>query len=779
MTRAGRAVLAYSALTVVLFPRALLKGEAFFQRDLHVVWYGQALSFVRCVFSGSLPLWDPYVGFGQPMLANANTQIAYPFTWLHLLFMPWTVYTVTVAVHTVLGATGTYVLGRRLGLSEWAALVGGALWSLSGPILSLVNVWNHLCGAAWLPWVFLMADRFRRRPSWRAAIGWGALTAAPLLAGSPDVCLMAGLASGAWCLAGRPRTGRRLVLLALAGAAAAAISAVQWLPLLEVARRSERWTPSEEARTFWSLHPAASLGLAIPVRLQDLPWTVEAFRRLDGGAVPYLSSVYLGLGTAAFVCAALLAPGGHRVFFGAVAAMAGLFSLGLRTPVYPALIAVVPPLESMRFPEKALVLVAFAWTMLAARGADAWRTLAPGRRRASLVAASVLVVAAAGAAAFLVWGDAPWFRPRPGAPDVAPEVAHTARRLGVSALLAAAGIGALVAGARRAAATAPLALALAIGDLWLANRGVNPTTKPELFTTVSPALGVIDQTDRSRMFVYDYGADVSSLDSAEASPYRYVAPASLRDDEAAALALRVYPYPAVPTVWSYYGSYDPDVVGLSTREVASLTQRLGHAEGTPAHLRLLQLGAVGHVVSLHDAGLEGLTLVRRLQSMLVEPVRVWRVPDPLPRAYAVGSVRRARGPAALALMLDPGFDIHREVVLDGEGDTRATPDFRGSVALTRLAYDRAEADADLGAAGHVVLVDAYDPGWRVRVDGRPATLVRANVAFRAVEVPAGRHRIEQRYRPAAASVGAVISTLALGGMALAALPRRTPRREAG
>jgi uncharacterized membrane protein YfhO len=130
-------------------------------------------------------------------------------------------------------------------------------------------------------------------------------------------------------------------------------------------------------------------------------------------------------------------------------------------------------------------------------------------------------------------------------------------------------------------------------------------------------------------------------------------------------------------------------------------------------------------------------------------------------------------------MLDPGFDIHREVVLDGEGDTRATPDFRGSVALTRLAYDRAEADADLGAAGHVVLVDAYDPGWRVRVDGRPATLVRANVAFRAVEVPAGRHRIEQRYRPAAASVGAVISTLALGGMALAALPRRTPRREAG
>jgi uncharacterized membrane protein YfhO len=47
----------------------------------------------------------------------------------------------------------------------------------------------------------------------------------------------------------------------------------------------------------------------------------------------------------------------------------------------------------------------------------------------------------------------------------------------------------------------------------------------------------------------------------------------------------------------------------------------------------------------------------------------------------------------------------------------------------------------------VVLVDTYDPGWRVTVDGRPAPLLRTNVAFRGVGVPAGKHVIEQVYRP--------------------------------
>jgi uncharacterized membrane protein YfhO len=59
-----------------------------------------------------------------------------------------------------------------------------------------------------------------------------------------------------------------------------------------------------------------------------------------------------------------------------------------------------------------------------------------------------------------------------------------------------------------------------------------------------------------------------------------------------------------------------------------------------------------------------------------------------------------------------------------------------------------------------VLVDAYDPDWKATVDGRPEALLRANVAFRALPLEAGEHRVEMRYRPRSVVLGLWISALA-------------------
>jgi len=82
-------------------------------------------------------------------------------------------------------------------------------------------------------------------------------------------------------------------------------------------------------------------------------------------------------------------------------------------------------------------------------------------------------------------------------------------------------------------------------------------------------------------------------------------------------------------------------------------------------------------------------------------------------------------------------------------------------------------EAELSAPGFVVLVDTHDPGWRATLDGVPAEILRADVAFRAVAVPAGRHVIEYVYRPRSITAGLAVSGAAvLVAVAAAALERR-------
>lgn len=47
----------------------------------------------------------------------------------------------------------------------------------------------------------------------------------------------------------------------------------------------------------------------------------------------------------------------------------------------------------------------------------------------------------------------------------------------------------------------------------------------------------------------------------------------------------------------------------------------------------------------------------------------------------------------------------------------------------------------------LILLDAYFPGWKVWVDGRPAKIYPANYLFRAVFLPPGEHVIEFRFIP--------------------------------
>ncbi|MBL8154308.1 MAG: YfhO family protein, partial [Anaerolineae bacterium] len=49
--------------------------------------------------------------------------------------------------------------------------------------------------------------------------------------------------------------------------------------------------------------------------------------------------------------------------------------------------------------------------------------------------------------------------------------------------------------------------------------------------------------------------------------------------------------------------------------------------------------------------------------------------------------------------------------------------------------------------GYLVVADTFYPGWSAEVDGQETPILRANLAFRAIQLSAGSHQIMMRYAP--------------------------------
>jgi hypothetical protein len=541
------------------------------------------------------------------------------------------------------------------------------------------------------------------------------------------------------------------------------------------------------------VHPIALLQTAFPVLVDAAGLRADRSAMLSESREPFFASLYLGLVATGLVLAAWAGrPRRRRTFLTVVAVTGALMALGRHTPLYAWVEALLPPLQALRYPAKSMALVAFAWALLAGMGVDAWRSLdaQPRRFRGRVLVPLAALTLAAGWMAVLVfrdpdgWGARVFATPASGL-SFADLLAPTRLRLLAATVASAAVIAIGVVGARLSAPARGAAVALlAVADLLVAHYSLNPAAPPGLYTHRPELLDVVrgglggPESPGQRVYVYDYFfAGRSERYLGRAAPYVVArAPAGWPIRAAQALGMRLYLFPPSAGRWGVEGSYDLDVPGLGSPYVAALGELLRAAEGTPAHLRLLRLGAVSYVVALHDAGFESLERVAVVGSLFPEPIRVFRVPDARPRTYAVGGAQVADDPAALQTLLDPAFDPAREVVLAGGPAAPAAPSFSGTSRVVSRAADRVRLEADLSGNGYVVLVDAWDPAWRVLVDGRPADLLRANVAFQAVAVPGGRHVIDLRCQPATLPWGLVLTGLAVAAGVAAYFRNSSPRR---
>jgi len=763
--RARLAVAGLALLPCLLVGDAVLGRAVFYERDIITFWLAATAAFVRSVGEGAWPLWDPLTNFGRPLLADPSMQLAYPLTWLNLIFPPGAYFTLFVLVHCSWAGVGAMMLGRAWGLSLLAAAGAGLLWMSSGPYLSTISLYHHFASASWMAWVLLALEGVIRFPGPKTAGGLALAAAGLSLAGSADMVLMTGAACVARTIVAAASGGassfsRRTVgALAMSCLLAALLSAAQWWGAVAHVAVGSRGAMGSAANMYWSAHPATLIDVVVPGLVTEMPlgpaWRAAFFE----GRGPLLRSLYLGIPAILLAVCALAA--GRWPMRWLVAALAAAFlvaALGRFTPIYP-LVVGLPLVRLLRFPVKYMIPAALFVSLLAGAGVDAIRGEWDGRTRARMRAVLIVAVAAAlalGIAAGASDAIAAWIQPSLDASHAGSVPGRLREGLGRSAILAALAAAALMIRAARGRRPALIAVPLAVAalDVLVAGRSALRLAPPELLEHRPALLDAFARAGEHRIYRVPYGSAFLNEQFTRTPP-------GWDPDWAWALGHVERLAAPISTRFGLAGSYDGDFTGLTPVALTRLTVQVDARADEAAGLRLLQMGSVTDVVAFAESFAGAPPRVARL-SVFETPVRVFAVPDPMPRAYVVSGVRIADALSAIEVVTDTGFDPRREVVLDADAQQAAAAPAHGPAGRAEIVArrsDRLTLSVWAAVPSVLVVTEAFDPGWRAWVDGRPQPVWRANAIFRGIAVGPGEHRVEMRYRPPAVAWGAGASLL--------------------
>jgi hypothetical protein len=765
----------FLAVAAAFFDRVLFRGEVFFSRDVAPFFYPMKHFLVSAVRAGELPLWNPLVAGGEPFFASLQPGLLYPGSLvLYGLPMP-AAFDWLVVLHYPLAGLGLALLLRRWGHGWTAAIMGGSVFMLGGFFVSLGNFINNLQTVAWLPWLFLVWDSVLDGGRIRDLLMFALLCGVAFLGGEPQM-LALGLAlvfaHGLFKVQDRelPRS-RQTLAFAFAGVLAVALVSVQLLPFAEYMSHSVRRLPIElEYASSRSLEPAGTLHWLLPPALHTGAHGFST-RFMASSEVPWILSIYGGAIAMALALIGALRGRGRRwvLFWAAAMLVSVLLALGSHSPLYRALFTWVPAFRPFRYPEKFLLIGALAVAVFAAQGTDRWLTLGGGESPRSRFAAGIgvwlpiLVVAVGYAGAALLLGRVDGFLPGAcerwldGAllcedPRSAADLyGGIARRIAALTLCLAVVTGLYRSRRLRRSLASVIVVALALTDLALAHRDVNPSVESEVYVTPPWTAGALAELTSGQRDVRYRG-----------SPHHAAMGSIVTVRGAWELSNMYLDYQTMgPNVGQIFGFPMQD--GLQGVELISvaLTNEAALRAWSDDPLRFLQAMNVGFYADATTSAdsIDGLTLAASHPEL---PIRVYEVPDPVARLYLVGNFEVREGQAAaLRRVLEDEFALGTMAVLEAEFPLELDPGATGEV-LSRS--DHANGlTAKVSASGPMlaVLSDRWYPGWKARVNGADVPVLRANGVFMAVPVPTGLSDVEFHFTPGSVVLGAAVSLAGL------------------
>ena len=579
---------------------------------------------------------------------------------------------------------------------------------------------NNMAALAWLPvvlWLVPPAVLTPGKPIWPAAM----VVALQILTGAPELILMTCgflalliLAPGKNAL-----QSRRMIAFRLARvfAGAAALSAAQWIPFLELLRYSQR-SHTYDSGT-WSLSWSGFGNFVVPL--------FHTFQSRDGiffqPNQQWITSYYPGATVLFLVVLCLQKERSAPVkVLGAVVAISCWVALGPEGGLYSLLRRLLPVLGTMRFPVKCIVPALIALPLLAGLGA---RTVLVDRRTRPVAMAAFFVI--------FLWSVAmigARFWPAPGE-----QMSHTwtSGFVALTFLLVLVLVLLCVASGRtpKGPVFFPIAIALLVyGDVFSALQSINPVAPLRAMQERAINIDPEPRLGYSRALVSAKGMEL--LDETV-----FPDPGSSILLPRKSLALNANLIAGVPKLDGFFSLYTPGLGSLVLR-----LMREGNGNSQPL-LNFLSVSQVSRPAEPWNwnrrEGYAGyLSIVQTVRPL---------ADDQISRTL----FRSDFDPGKFAYVTP---QLHGGIELNGAGT--------GEVLSQKFSQNRVEATVVVRSAPVLLVIAQQNyPGWQATVNGRSEPVWGANGFFQGVRLNPGMNEVVLKFRSRTFLLGAVFSLSSL------------------
>ena len=716
--------------------------------DAIIATYPYQTYLKQGLMSGEIPLWNPYNFGGHPIAFNGQSGYFYPPRIILLTLFPvWLAHGLSLALHLFVAGFGAWLLGRRLGQSPVAAAIFGTAWMFNPFILGWLEIDILNICAAWTPLALLAVERCRR--DWRGAGYLGLCMGLLLLSGHLQFILYTITTVILVGLLLLKKMGCPKIVWPRLGVAAvigSCLCAPMLIPSAFFLSTSQR--PKLSAEHLINMHQQF-LKTCSPTTIFPNAWgngNDFAIQRIfsAGEFIQAELCLYFGIVPLLLAIAAIRIKG-----LGRWSMMLALFVLIVpSTPLFD-LFHLLPGLNKVNS-TRSIQIIHFLVALSAGFGYDALDQQKV-RKFATICGSSLLLVA-------LMLAN--WATRLSVEQATAILAKQNALRLPARDLFVQASDyqQAVLSGFDRTYDWANPAVWLPLLCLLLGLILITRKNSPKYLLLFLVALDLMVYgksltPHHASSLLYPHNPSVQKI--REAGIERVMGIGSIKPNTLKPLL--------VADLAGYDSFYPKD-----TSQYLAYLMRGEHRpdQQLPAQVfpikryqtPLVDLFGVKYFVAYPGQRLAGKKL------LLEQPLPIFENPDRFPRAFLVSDYKVEMDNGKVLASIDKGLiDPRKTVFVDREASDMEPLEGPGQAQIRFYSANEVQVHTESPVRKLLVLTDAYAQGWEARVDGIQTKILRANVMFRAVSVPAGKHEVTFHFKPPGYRVGLILALLALIG----------------